>query len=83
MNVQEIIDELQNLDFQEPGRWSAPIRIGMATMLFLVIAIGSSYYVYKQKTPIVDKAEATEVTLKRDFEVKQKKAANLEAYNLC
>jgi len=80
MNVQELFDELQNLDLQEPGRWSPAIRYGMAILLFLIIAIGSSYYVYNKKTPVVKQAEAKEVTLKRDFENKQKKAANLDAY---
>jgi len=80
MSMNDLVDELKNLDIQDPGRWSAPIRYGAAVLLFLVIAAGSIYYVYKQKTPEIEKAQKKEVTLKKDFENKQKKAANLDAY---
>ena len=80
MNAQELLDELQNLDLQEPGRWSAPIRYGLAGLLFLLIAIGSAYYVHKQKQPVIEQAKTKEINLRKDFERKQKKAVNLEAY---
>lgn len=80
MNFKELTAELQNLDLQDPGRWSAPLRYGAALLLFLVIAIGSSIYLWNKKTPLIEESEGTEVELKQKFEIKQKKAVNLEAY---
>jgi len=80
MNFKELATELQSLDIQDPGRWSAPIRFGAALLIFLLIAIGSTAYFYKNKTPEIEQFESKEVELRQKFEVKQKKAVNLDAY---
>lgn len=75
-----LAQELNNLDFNTIGTASAPVKL--IVILFLAAAIiGGGYYFFTKKQIVeLDKVEAKEVQLRKTFEVKVKKAANLEAY---
>src|ERR1700722_17004048 len=77
------LDELKSLDPKDPGRWPLAVR-GFFGLLVLVIctALFSYMFVWTQDRPVLQKAEADELDLRSQFESKQQRAANLEAYKI-
>ena len=76
-----IVDELRNLDTSDPGRWPLPIRIGAVAVVFVaVVAFGIYMFVIQEEVPLLEQAQQEEVTLRTQFEDKQRKAANFDAY---
>jgi type IV pilus assembly protein PilO len=76
-----IIDELRSLDTNDPGRWPLPFRIGAIALLFVaVVAFGTYWFVVQQEMPLLEAAEREEVDLRTQFEDRQRKAANFDAY---
>jgi len=76
-----LLDELKSLDPKDPGRWPLAVR-GFFVLLVLVIctALFSYMFVWTQDRPVLQKAEADELDLRSQFESKQQRAANLDAY---
>jgi type IV pilus assembly protein PilO len=76
-----IVDELRTLDTSDPGRWPLPIRVGAVGIVFVaVVAFGFYLFVIQEEFPALDRAEAEEITLRGQFEDRQRKAANFDAY---
>jgi type IV pilus assembly protein PilO len=76
-----IVDDLRSLDTNDPGRWPLPIRIGAVAVVFVaVVAIGVYMFVIKEEKPRLERAQAEERTLRTQFEDRQRKAANFDAY---
>jgi type IV pilus assembly protein PilO len=75
------LDQLRTLDAKDVGRWPLLFRAIAIALVFLVVAIGGTYYfVWRDKIPQLDTTEQQEVDLKATFESKQKLAANVDAY---
>jgi type IV pilus assembly protein PilO len=76
-----IIQELQQLDPRDPGRWPLPVRAGAAVLCFVALALLLGYLlVWKDKSPQLDQKVAEEMTLRDTFRTKHLKAVNLEVY---
>jgi type IV pilus assembly protein PilO len=76
-----LLEELQTLDPRDPGRWPLPIRIGAVAVWFVVLTLGLSYFfVWQQQRPELQKREAQEVDLRKEFREKHAKAVNLDVY---
>ena len=76
-----IVDELRSLDTDDPGRWPLPIRVGAIAIAFAaVVAFGIYLFVIKEEMPLLERAEREEVDLRGQFEDRQRKAANFDAY---
>jgi type IV pilus assembly protein PilO len=76
-----LLDEMRTLDPKDPGRWPLAIRAFFVVLIFLVCT-GFAWYmlVWNEDRPVLQKAEADEVDLRSQFENKQQRAANLDAY---
>src|SRR5688572_7104670 len=75
------IDELRSLDTNDPGRWPLPIRIGAVALVFAAaVAFGVYMFVIKSEMPLLERAQQTETDLRKQFEDRQRKAANFDAY---
>lgn len=75
------LEQLRTLDAKDVGRWPLLFRAIAISLLFLIVAVGGTYYfVWRNKIPELQSAEQQEVDLKATFESKQKLAANFEAY---
>jgi type IV pilus assembly protein PilO len=76
MNMQE----LNELDLSNIGEW--PMVIKAILILLLCGAVGAGWYFYdiEDRYLSLQQAENIEKDLRQDFEIKQAKAANLEAY---
>ena len=73
------LDDLNNLDPQNIGAWPLPIRIAVIAVICAGIGYATFHYDVNPQLNALEKVEKEEVTLKGTFEVKQKKAANLQA----
>jgi len=79
--LKEFIEQLRNLDPNEPGRWPLSVRVGTIVLLFVIAAAaGYWYFVWKAKRPELLEARAQETELWSTLEAKARKAANLQAY---
>jgi type IV pilus assembly protein PilO len=73
------LDELNSLDPNNIGAWPLPVRMVVIAIICALIAYGAWAKDVEPQLQSLEKVEKEEVTLKESFEVKQKKAANLEA----
>jgi type IV pilus assembly protein PilO len=79
--LKELLDQLRNLDPNDPGRWPLGVRVGTVVLLFVFAAsAGYWYFVWKTKRPELLEARAKETELWGTLESKARKAANLQAY---
>jgi type IV pilus assembly protein PilO len=77
-----MLNELRDLDFNDIG--SAPVSVRyviLGFLLVIILAIGY-FLLIKAKTEQLEVVKQKEVALRVDFENKQEKAANLEAYEV-
>jgi type IV pilus assembly protein PilO len=75
------LDQLRTLDPRDPGRWPLPVRGFFVVLIFFVCAGFAWYFlVWNEDRPVLQKAEADEQDLRSQFENKQQRAANLDAY---
>jgi type IV pilus assembly protein PilO len=77
------VDQLRDLDPNDPSRWPLAYRLGAIGLIFLVAAILLIYLLaWKPKKPEIDAARTQEQELLLTLEAKAKKAANLDAYKV-
>lgn len=85
MAMQDTLDQLQNfdindLDLNNIGSWPGPVKLIIMALVFVVV-LGAGYYFHlTDKQATLQRAEAQELELRADYEVKSEKAANLEEY---
>jgi type IV pilus assembly protein PilO len=76
-----VLDQIRELDPNDPGRWPGPFRAGAIGIGFLIAVVLLAYFLaWKPKKPELDAARAEEVSLLATLESKSRKAANLDAY---
>lgn len=77
-----MLNELRDLDFNDIG--SAPLSVRYIILGFLLVIILTIGYflLIKAKTEQLELVQGKEVQLRAEFENKQAKAANLEAYEV-
>ena len=75
-----IQDELNNLDFNNIGNASNPIKYGILTIAFAAIIAAGIYFDTQNQLDQLKKVEKKELTLKKEFTSKADKAAKLELY---
>jgi type IV pilus assembly protein PilO len=75
------LEQLRTLDMRDIGRWPFLFRAVAVGLIFLVVAVGGTYYfVWKNKIPQLEQVERQETDLRATFESRQQLAAHLEAY---
>ncbi|BCX89769.1 type IV pilus assembly protein PilO [Methylomarinovum tepidoasis] len=75
MNLAEI-----NWDLEAAGTWPWPVKLAAIVILSLAVAGGWFYYDTQDQLAQLEQARKQESSLKQTLEIKQKKAANLDAY---
>ncbi|MGD8532077.1 MAG: type 4a pilus biogenesis protein PilO [Gammaproteobacteria bacterium] len=79
--MRQFFEDLRSLDMNDVGRWPFLFRALTIGIIFVAVTAGAVYYfVVKQKMPVLEAAQAQEQQLRGAFELKQRKAANFDAY---
>jgi type IV pilus assembly protein PilO len=77
-----MFNELRDLDYRDMGSAPTSVRyVILGFLLVIIIAIGY-YLLIKTKIEQLEIVQKKEIVLRVDFENKQEKAANLEAYEI-
>ena len=80
MSPREIIEELQGLDFQNPGAWPRWVHIATCVLIALLLIGAGGYFLVQPEYEDLQKERQKEVGLRQEFESKQQKVAALDAY---
>lgn len=79
--MKDFLEQLRNLDPNDPGRWPLAARIGAIAVVFVLASGLAVYYLaWSPQQPLLEEARAQEQQLFGTLETKARKAANLEAY---
>lgn len=70
-------DDLKNLDPNNPGAWPLPVQALVGLVVCIGLMFGGWQFKIKDQRVELAKVQAKEGDLKKEFEDKQKKAANL------
>lgn len=80
LDVRELIDELNSLDFENVGGWPLPVKIGAAILVFGFIVFLGYFLSIKDLNSRHDQLEREEKTLLESYEQKAFQAYNLDQY---
>ena len=75
-----MLNELRDLDFNDIGSAPTSVRYLILSVLLIVILAIGYFLLIKAKTEQLEMVQKLELSLRAEFEQKQSKAANLEAY---
>lgn len=78
--MSNFIEQLKDVDFNEPGRWPLAVRAGVVALFFIVVTGVACYMVWNNNKDQLRDARNEERTLLESLEQKARKAANLDAY---
>ncbi|MCC7410798.1 MAG: type 4a pilus biogenesis protein PilO [Gammaproteobacteria bacterium] len=73
------MSDLQNLTFENVGSWPLPIKTAAIVLASVGMLGGLYWYVSKPQLEELKVAESREQDLRNSFDIKQRKAANLDA----
>jgi type IV pilus assembly protein PilO len=74
------LSDLNELDFNNIGTWPLPARIAAILLVCAAVLFAGYWFDTKEQIQVLERAQAKETDLKKDYEKKQADAANLEAY---
>ena len=83
IDVGDLVDKINSLDvedFKKIGSAPTPVKIIVIVLICLIVLGAGLYFDTKPQMALLETAEKKEQQLRSDFEKKQAKAANLEAY---
>jgi type IV pilus assembly protein PilO len=74
------LQELNELDLSNIGVWPTPVKAVLILIACIVVGVAGYYLDIEGQIARLDGVERKEEQLRRDFEKKQAKASNLDAY---
>ncbi len=72
--------DLNNLDFNNIGAWPTPLKLALIGVAMAAIGGATYYFVIEDQWKKLKQLQTREGELRKDFQEKQAKAVNLEAY---
>ena len=80
MDLRELIDQLNSLDFENVGGWPAPAKAGVATLVLLVV-LGLGYFFFiADANQLLEQQRNEEISLLKSHEKKAFEAHNLDQF---
>ncbi len=80
LDVQELVDNLQNLDFENVGSWPVAVKAAAAVLLFALVIAGGYFVTIKPANQELQRLQSKQSDLMAEFEEKSFKAKNLDQY---
>lgn len=74
------LEELNELDLSNIGVWPTPVKIILVLIISILVAVAGYYLDIEDQFNRLNSVEKKEQELRKTFEIKQAKAANLDAY---
>src|SRR5690606_2753127 len=74
------LKEMNDLDFEQIASWPFEVKFVVALVEAILIGVLSYYLLINDKLPVLEKEQANEIELQRNYEAKYRIAANLKAY---
>jgi type IV pilus assembly protein PilO len=74
------LSDLNNLDLQDAANWPLPVKAAAGVLVFALVVAGGWYFDWSNQARSLEQVTATESQLKQSFELRQRRAVNLEAY---
>ncbi len=74
------LDDLNNIDWENMGSWPYPGKVFFCVLIFIAVLIGGYLGLIESNLDVLNSAVQREETLKKDFENKAFRVANLTAY---
>lgn len=74
------MDQLRDLDPNRPGEWPLLVKALVLLLVVALVAGAAWYFQWDDQKRQLDRVTAQERELRQEFESKQRRAANLEAY---
>lgn len=74
------LSELQNLDFSDVSGWPLPAKMAAVVAICVAVLAAGFWFDTRNQLEDLEKLRAQEPQLKKTFEAKQHKAANLDEY---
>lgn len=75
-----ILEDLRNADFSDLGSAPATVRYSLLSVALILILVAGYFLLIDDKKVELEQSRQQELALMADFEFKQQKSANLEAY---
>lgn len=80
MDIQDLVDSLQNLDFEHVGSWPAPAKGAIGIGLFILVLVGGYFLTIKPANATLQRLQSEQADLIKEYEEKSYKAKNLDQY---
>jgi type IV pilus assembly protein PilO len=74
-----ILEELRQLNTEDPGSWPPAIKAGALVVLLISIIVAGYFLDWNAQWETLDQAQAEEETLKQSYLLKKSSAVNLDA----
>lgn len=74
------LSDLNNLDLQDAANWPLPIKVAATVIVFVLVVAGGWYLDWREQANTLERVTAKEAELKQNFEIRQRRAVNLAAY---
>ena len=75
-----MLDDFRSIDFTDLGSAPVAVRYTLLSILLITLLVIGYYMLISDKWDELDRVKQEEFALRSDFETKQQKSANLEAY---
>lgn len=80
LDLRELVDELNSLDFENVGGWPTPVKVGAAVLVFIGVLLLGYFLSIKSLESRHQQLQRQEQSLLQSFQVKAFKAHNLVQY---
>lgn len=76
------VSDINEIDWENMGSWPLPGKIILCVLLFAAVVAGMYFLMIQEQLDILEREQKKEQTLKKDFESKAFRVANLDQYKL-